>query len=625
MKLVRGAWKLLVGVKDAMVLVAMLLFFGLLFAALSARPGQRTIGEGALVLDLRGSIVEQPQRQDPVALATGSGRLNEHRLRDVIRILRAAKGDARVKVVVLDLDSFAGGYPAALAEVADTIRNVRQSGKPVLAYATAYTDGGYLLASSASEIWTSPLGGVAVTGPGGSQLYFKGLLDKLGVNAHIYRVGIYKSAVEPFSNTEASPPAEEAERALYGSLFAQYRARVAKARPKAQLDTFLRDPLGAVRATGGDLATANLRGGLVDKLGERAQFEARVAQLAGRDSAKPKDPFRTIRMADYIAATPAPAGGQVGVLTIAGNIVDGDADPGTAGGETIAKLLRDGLADKPVKALVVRVDSPGGSVTAGERMRQAILSAKARGISVVVSMGGLAASAGYYVSTPADMIFAEPNTITGSIGVFAVLPSFENALPKLGITTDGFKTTPLSGQPDIFAGIDPTFDQLLQAGIDDFYRRFVTLVAQSRKQSPARINQIAQGRVWDGGSAHQLGLVDRFGGIDEAVAEAARRAKLTGDAARPVYLEPEPSWAERIAADFARQTEDEDAEASAGLAARLMDAQRRLAAASLAEVRMLATNASMQARCLECVSLGAPSVSPRDTALFERLLERWLP
>lgn len=623
MKLVRGAWKLLVGIKDAMVLVAMLLFFGLLFTALSARPGQRTIGDGALVLDLAGSIVEQPQRQDPFALATGSGALREHRLRDVLRVLRAAQTDARVKAVVLDLDQFTGGYPAALSDVARAIGAVRQAGKPVLAYATAYTDSGYLLAAHAGEVWTNPLGGVAVTGPGGTQLYFKGLLDRLGVTAHVYKVGLYKSAVEPFSSTEASPPAEEAERALYGALFAQYRDQIARARPKAQLDAFLRDPLATLRAANGDLATANLRGGLVDKLGSRATFESRVAQLVGRDTAKPKAPYRAIRMDDFLAATPLPTGGQVGVLTIAGNVVDGDADPGSAGGDTIAKLLRDGFAEKPIKALVVRIASPGGSVLAGERMRQAILAAKQRGIPVVASMGGLAASAGYYVATPADVIFAEPNTITGSIGVFAVLPSFEKALPKIGVTTDGFRTTVLSGQPDIFAGIDPTFDALLQAGIDDFYRRFIGIVAQSRKLPPARVNQIAQGRVWDGGSARQLGLVDRFGSLDDAVAEAARRAGLKGDAARAVDLAAEPGWAERFAADWARENDD-DAQAL-GLADRMVAAQKRMAVASLAEARLLATGAAMQARCLECVALGAPGPTRADAELFQRLLERWLP
>ena len=624
MKLVRGAWKLLVGLKDAMVLVAMLLFFGLLFTALSARPGQRTIGEGALVLDLAGTIVEQPQRQDPFAMLTGSGRLSENRLRDVLRILRAAETDVRVKAVVLDLDSFSGGYPAAIADVTRAVAHLRQSGKPVLAYATAYTDSGYLIASAASEVWVNPLGGVAVTGPGGSQLYFKGLLDRLGVTAHVYKVGLYKSAVEPFSGTGASPPAKESERALYGALFGQYRELIAKTRPKAQLNAFLTDPLGQVMAAGGDLARANVRGGMVDKLGTRADFETRIAQIAGRDSTRPKDAFRAIRMDDYVAANPLPTGGQVAVLTVAGSIVDGEAGPGTAGGDTIANLMRDGLAEKTIKALVVRVDSPGGSVMAGERIRQAVLSAKKRGIPVVVSMGGLAASAGYYISTPADMIFAEPNTITGSIGVFAVLPSFENALPKIGVTTDGFKTTPLSGQPDIFAGIDPTFDRLLQAGIDDFYRRFIGLVGQSRKMTPQRVDQIAQGRVWDGGSARQLGLVDRFGSIDDAVAEAARRAKLTGDAARPVYLEREPNWGEKLAADFARDSEEEKA-ASSGLPGLMMAAQQRLAIASLAEVRMLATGASMQARCLECTAMGTPTIRAKDVQLFGRLLERWLP
>ena len=247
MKLVRGAWKLLVGIKDALVLVAMLLFFGLLFGLLAAKPNTGAVKDGALVLKLDGPIVEQPSPGDPFATLGGGGSTPEYRLRDVVRALDKAAKDDRVKTVVLDLDSFAGGYPAALTEVGDALRRVRdgsdgKGGKPVLAYATAYTDGGYRLAANASEIWMSPMGGTLFMGPGGSQLYYKGLIDKLGVNAHVYRVGKYKSFVEPYTRTEASPEAKEEVVKLYQVLFQQWQEVVAKARPKAKFQPFLTTP-----------------------------------------------------------------------------------------------------------------------------------------------------------------------------------------------------------------------------------------------------------------------------------------------------------------------------------------------------------------------------------------------
>ncbi len=626
MKLVRGAWKLLVGIKDALVLLLMLLFFGALFAALSMRPNTR-ITDGALVLDLSGTIVEQPSEADPVAALSGQKIAQQLRLRDVVRALDAARSDTRVKAVVLDLDRFAGGYPATLSEVGDAVARVRAGGKPVLAYATLYTDGAYRIASNASEIWQDPFGGTMFRGPGGSAPYMKGLIDKLGINAHVYRVGQFKSAVEPFTRSDQSEPARAADRALYGAIFDQWLAAVKKARPKAQIDAFVTRPAEMVQAAGGDIAQANLRGGLVDHLGDRIAFGARVAKLAGVDDAKPAGSYRKIDYANWLAANPVKTGGDaIGVITIAGEIVDGQAGPGTAAGDTIAKLLLDGLATKNLKALVVRVDSPGGSVLASERIRQAILQAKAKKIPVVVSMGGLAASGGYWVSTPGDVVFAEPNTITGSIGVFAVIPTFENTLAKIGVTADGVTTTPLGAQPDVMRGTSPAFDAIMQSNVESIYGRFTGLVAQSRRLSQARVDQIGQGRVWDGGTARQLRLVDRFGNLDDAVAEAAKRANLDPAKVHAVFLEKQPGPLDALLKSFSQQKEDEAGagDAATDIAGRIAGEQRAMLAQALGDARrMLSGRVGVQARCVECAGLGPVAASAADMSLLDLIVAKF--
>ena len=254
MKLVKGAWKILVAIKDGLVLIAMLLFFGLLYAGLSMRPNA-SVKDGALLLDLNGSIAEQPSEPEGFAALASSGETpKQFRLRDIVRALDAAKTDDRVKVVVLDLDRFTGGYPASLTEVANAVGRVRAAGKPVLAYSTGYMDSGYLIAANASEVWEHPLGGTIFAGPGGNQLYYKGLADKLGINVKVYRVGKFKSFVEPYTRTDQSPEAKEASQALYGTLFGQWQELVAKARPKAQIRPFLANPEQAILAAGGNIA-----------------------------------------------------------------------------------------------------------------------------------------------------------------------------------------------------------------------------------------------------------------------------------------------------------------------------------------------------------------------------------
>ena len=618
MRFVRAIWKLLVGVKDALVLLLLLMFFGLLYAGLSARPAP--VGDGVLLVELDGTVVEQPSRASAAELLSGQGgRLNEYRLRDLVAALDAAKDDDRVKSVALDLDGFLGGGQSAISELGAAVRRVRASGKPVAAYATGFGDDGYQLAANASEIWLNPLGAVVLAGPGGNSLYYKGLLDKLGVTANVYRVGTFKSAVEPYIRNDMSPEARAAARSLGGALLETWREDVLKARPRAAVDGYMRDTVGAVAAAGGDMPRAALTARLVDKVADRREFERRLAALGGVN-AEAKGGYNRIKLESYIAdAVDSSPNGPIGVITIAGMIVDGKASAGTAGGDSIADAIEQGLRGDRLTALVVRIDSPGGSVMASERIRQAILAAKERNLPVVVSMGSVAASGGYWVATPAVFIFAEPSTITGSIGVFGILPSFQGTLAKLGIGADGIKTTPLSGEPDLLNGPSPESGKLIQAGVESVYAKFLGLVATSRRKTPAEIDRIAQGRVWDGGTARQLGLIDGFGGLDAAIAKAAELAKL-GDARGLTYLErPESFWDNMLGmiAD-----EDESSVQPDAFAA-LKAAPETTIRSAIGEVRAILSGPSIQVRCLECPAVAPARVDPADVGIFARLMG-WL-
>lgn len=623
MRLLRGLWKLLVGVKDVLVLLFMLIFFGLLYAALSITPNASAgTGSGALLIDLDGSLVEQPRNVDPVALLSNRTSVaGEYRLRDVVRALRAAATDSNVKAVVLDLDRFTGGGQATIADAAAAVDEVRRAGKPVLAYATGYGDDAYQLAAHASEIWLAPIGTVMLTGPGGVQLYYKGLLDKIGVTANIYRVGQFKSAVEPFMRRDQSPDARAANQALADSLWDNWKSGVLRARPKARIFDYVSAPERFAAASGGRIAEAALAAGLVDKLGDRVAFGKRVAELAGKEDKSGS--FKAIALDQYAAAHPERSSGSaIGVLTVAGEIIDGEAGPGTAAGDTIANLLSEELARNRIKALVIRVDSPGGSVTAAERIRSVILAAKAKGLPVVASMGSVAASGGYWIATPADRIFAEPSTITGSIGVFGIIPTFQGTMEKLGLSADGVKTTPLSGEPDVLRGTSPQFDRLMQLGIEDIYSRFVGLVAQSRKLPVARVDEIAQGRVWTGGMARQISLVDAFGSVDDAVREAARLAKLDPKQVRPLYIERQPNPFARFLRDSMKSSEGEKEQALDPWAVMAGNPARMLAQA-IGDARRLLAGPAMQVRCLECAPYGVqPAPDPGDTKLLQLLLAK---
>jgi protease-4 len=617
MKFVSAIWKLLVGIKDALVLLLLLLFFGMLYGVLSARPAP--VREGVLDLNLNGSVVEQPSRREWADIASSS-RIQEYRLRDLVAAMGKAKDDSRVKAVALDLDGFTGGGATAIGDLADAVRQVRAAGKPVIAYGVGYTDSSYALASAASEVWLNPLGGVLISGPGGSNLYFKGLLDKLGVTANVYRVGTYKSAVEPFIRNDMSPEAKQNYTALDQARLETWRQQIKQARPKANVELFLTNMNGAVAAAGGDMAKAALAAGLIDRIGDRHAFEARLAQLGG-GTGSGGAMFRQIKLSSYVAdVVDRKPTGPIGVVAIAGTIVDGKAGPGTAGGDTIANQIEDGIRVKGIKALVVRVDSPGGSVLASERIRQALLEAKAKKIPIVVSMGSVAASGGYWVSTPADFIYAEPSTITGSIGVFGVIPSFQGTLQKLGLGADGVKTTPLSGEPDLLKGPSPEASQLIQTGVESMYGRFLGIVAASRHKTPQQIDQIAQGRVWDGGTARQIGLVDGFGGMSDAIAKAAQLAGL-GNERGIRYLEPQPGFREQLLEAFADN--DTDTAAPADAFSTLAQRPEQQLAGMLTEIRSILSGPSIQARCIECPAVAPARIQQKDLTLLG-LIRSWL-
>jgi protease-4 len=615
-------WRLLVGIKDGLVLIFMLLFFLMLFAVLTSRPSPGVVREGALLLQLDGQVVEEPSAIDPLdVLIAGELPTREYAVRDLVRAIDAAATDDRIKAVVLDLSLFLGGGHIHMQELGASLDRVRAAKKPVLAFALAYDDDALMLAAHSSEVWVDPMGGAAIMGPGGSNLYYKRLIDELGVNAHIYRVGTYKSAVEPYMLSGMSPEARENLEALVGVVWEEWKANVKKARPKVNIELATADPVAWLKASGGDPSKAALAAGLVDKVGDRVAFGNRVAELAGDDGwADAPGGFAATELAPWLAANPAPSDGKpIGVITIAGDITDGEEGPGTAGGARIARQLDEAL-DDDLAALVIRVDSPGGTLTGSEEIRRAILRHKARGIPIAVSMANYAASGGYWVSTPADRIFAEPETVTGSIGIFGVLPSFERTLSRWGIDSDGVSATPLSGQPDLLGGLTPEVDGFLQTTIEHEYGVFLSLVAESRGKTSAEIDRIGQGRVWDGGTARQIGLVDQFGSLENALEWAAKEAKLEDGDWHARHLGSTPTaYSTLLRSLLIGDGEAEQARAR-DLFAVLSTNQRDATARVADDLERLLGAKGAQAYCLECPSMAKPASRKAELGWFASLL-----
>jgi protease-4 len=608
MAFLKTLWSIAVGVKDALVLILLLVLFGGLWAAFNATgPAIRVPDGSALLVDLDGVLVDQASDVSPLAALSGNVGLAETEAHDLVRAIDLAAADDRISMVVLDLDGFVGGGLANLQAVGDALGRFRKAGKRVEAFAIGYADDGYFLASHADRIWLDPLGTVAISGPGGNSLYFRSALEKLRVTVEVFRVGTYKSFIEPFTRDDSSAEARAADQALADDLWAVWRAGVQRQRPKLDMAAHATSWPSRVAGANRTQAELSLDSGLVDMLASDMDFRRDLAKRlgAGDEPDLPGD-YRRIEADRYLAASaPREPGKAVALVHVSGSIVDGEAPPGgQAGGTSIARQIDRATADPEVAAIVLRVDSGGGSVTASETIRQALLQARVAKKPVVASLGPVAASGGYWVAMAADTVFAQPSTITGSIGVFGIVPTFERTLADLGVSTDGVATTPLSGQPDILGGLNEPTRAIFQGGVGDIYRRFVTLVAEARKLPVAEVEAIAEGRVWSGTRALQLKLVDRHGDLEAAIAEAGRRAGIEGRPPVRVFRE-EPPFLVRLLSDVGT-----GAAPPVDALTRQVLASRARAVAQVQTALAVADGPAIQAHCLTCAAHGPPRGRP---------------
>ncbi|ENA3426402.1 signal peptide peptidase SppA [Salmonella enterica] len=486
---------------------------------------------GALLLDISGVIVDKPSTNHRLGalgrqlFGASSDRLQENSLFDIVNAIRQAKDDRNITGIVLDLKNFTGADQPSMRYIGKALREFRDSGKPVFAAGENYSQGQYYLASFANKIWLSPQGQVDLHGFATNGLYYKTLLDKLKVSTHVFRVGTYKSAVEPFIRDDMSPAAREADSRWIGELWQNYLHTVSANRQISPQQLFpgAQAIIDGLTSVGGDTAKYALDHKLVDALASSADVEKALTKQFGWS--KTENNYRAISYYDYSLKTPADTGGTIAVIFANGAIMDGEETPGNVGGDTTASQIRDARLDPKVKAIVLRVNSPGGSVNASEVIRAELAAARAAGKPVVVSMGGMAASGGYWISTPANYIVASPSTLTGSIGIFGVINTVENSLSSIGVHSDGVSTSPLA-DISMTKALSPEVQQMMQLSIEYGYKRFITLVADARKRTPEQIDKIAQGHVWTGEDAKANGLVDSLGDFDDAVAKAAELAKL---------------------------------------------------------------------------------------------------
>ncbi len=544
-------WRIVDATVRGVVTLTLLALIVLVMVAVLSGREPRVPGSTALIVAPAGFLVEQ-LAGDPLenALQELAGRSTraETLVRPILEAIDAAREDERVKVLVLQLDRLAGGGLSKLQEIGAAIDRFRESGKTVIATADFYPQASYYLAARADEVWLHDQGLVLLPGYGSYRRYYKEALDRLSVDWHVFRVGEYKSAVEPYLRDDMSPEAREDRRVWLEALWRGYaedveRARALEPRAVREYAERFHEMLGE---HGGDAAATALAAGLVDRVAPRDEFRARLVELVGEDESTGS--FYQIGHDAYLDATEPEekdSDNRIAVVVASGTILDGEQLPGAIGGDSTGRLIRSAREDEAVKALVLRVDSPGGSAFASEIIRREVELTREAGKPVVVSMGSVAASGGYWISMSADEIWASPSTLTGSIGIYAMVPTFGRSLARLGVHSDGVGTAPLAGRlrPDL--DLPEEAAEILRQLMVQGYRDFVSKAAEERGRSEEEIDRIARGRVWIGSDALELGLVDRLGGLDEAVASAAGLAGV-GDDYRRQFVEPERSTAERL-------------------------------------------------------------------------------
>lgn len=530
----RWTWRLLNFIRELILnlFLVLLILVGVgIYLSFQSSSTSTAPARGALLVDLSGVVVDQPSVNNRVRqwgrelLGASSSRLQENSLFDIVDSIRKAKDDKNITGMVLQLNDFAGADQPSLRYIGKALREFRDSGKPIFAIGDSYNQTQYYLASYANKVYLSPQGAVDLHGFATNNLYYKSLLDMLKVTTNIFRVGTYKSAVEPLIRDDMSPAAREADSRWIGGLWQNYLETVAANRQLTPQQLFpgAAGMLSGLQAAGGDTARYALDNKLVDELASRTAIENQLVKTFGWD--KQANDFNAISIYDYQPKPDANQGGKIAVVFANGAIMDGPQTPGNVGGDTTAAELRQARLDPAVKAVVFRVNSPGGSVSASEVIRSELAAVRAAGKPVVVSMGGMAASGGYWVSTPADYIIASPSTLTGSIGIFGIINTYEKTLDTLGVHTDGVATSPLADIA-VTKALPQEFSQMMQLNIENGYKNFLDLVAKSRKMTPQQVDQIAQGHVWLGSDAKANGLVDQLGDFDDAVKKAAELAKL---------------------------------------------------------------------------------------------------
>jgi len=535
-RLLRWIWSGLDGLRKVLHLVLLLALFAIAWGLFS-RPIPLVPDKAALVVDPQGPLVEQLSG-DPMERALARTLRNlptETLLRDLVDAIEAAADDDRISSLYLDLGGLDGGGLAKLKEVAAAIDDFRATGKPVIAYGDFYEQNQYYLAAHADEIYLDPAGAAYVDGYANFGLFVKDALDKLSVDLHIFRVGEYKSAVETFSRNDMSPAEREESLAWLGAVWNTYKTDVAAAREfePARLQAYADDAPQGLRKAGGDLAKMALDAGLVTSLKGRFEVEDRIAEITGED--EDTHSYVGVDFDSYLAnvdseqALRGSAAQKVAVIVAAGDIVPGEGAPGMIGSDTLAAQLRDAAHDDATKAVVLRIDSPGGSVFASEVIRREVEALRKTGKPVVASMSSLAASGGYYIAMGADKIVASPATLTGSVGVFFMMPTFQRSLERLGVHTDGVGTTALAGEFRVDRPLGEISKDVLQQSVERIYQDFIGHVAKSRNMSLEAVDAVAQGRVWAGTDAKRLGLVDQLGSYEDAIELAARLAKLGDD------------------------------------------------------------------------------------------------
>jgi len=514
-----------------MISLVVVLFFIAVVAGMFVDDIQPMPERGVLYLAPSGTLVDQRSYIDPVSgIFSQPGRRDAETLvRDMVQALDHAQYDERITHVLLDTDYMAGGSIAKLEEISAALQRFKQSGKPIIAIGDNFSQSQYFLAAHADEIIMNPLGSVMLTGFGSYSSYYKEALDKLKINVHIFRVGKYKSAVEPFLGTGMSEEARADRRDLLDSLWQFYTSRVEQLRglPKGALNDLANNMHLKLAEENGDIAALALQQGLVDRIATRSETKAHLLQILPHSNGD----FDSVPMAAYLNHMKLSSlknvnkgRPEIAVVVASGSIIDGNQPEGTIGGDTLAEMFSAIEDEDQVKAVVLRVDSPGGSAFASDVIRDSIASLRKKNIPVVISMGSYAASGGYWIATESDKILALSTTITGSIGVFGVIPTFEDSLSAMGIYSDGVGTTNIAGMMQLSRAMTPEAEMIMQSGVEHVYGRFLTLVADARESTPSAIHKIAQGRVWTGKKALELGLIDELGDLNDAIASAATLA-----------------------------------------------------------------------------------------------------